>query len=53
MSMIWFSYNTSKSGDEQISMKETCELCEGSAEQHLLQHCFREPRDIVLNVYGT
>ena len=23
MSMIWFSYNTSKSGDEQISMKET------------------------------
>ena len=24
MSMIWLSYNTSKSGDEQISMKETC-----------------------------
>ena len=40
MSMIWFSYNTSKSGDEQISMKETCRLCEGFAEQHLLQHCF-------------
>ena len=34
MSMIWFSYNTSKSGDEQISMKETCGLCEGNAEQH-------------------
>ena len=39
MRMIWFSYNTSKSGDEQISMKETCGLCEGNAEQHLLQHC--------------
>ena len=39
MSMIWFSYNTSKSGDEQISMKETFGLCEGNAEQHLLQHC--------------
>ena len=24
---IWFSYNTSKSGDEQINMKETCGLC--------------------------
>ena len=32
MSMIWFSYNTSKSRDEQISMKETCGLCEGNAE---------------------
>ena len=32
MSMIWFSYNTSKPGDEQISMKETCGLCEGNAE---------------------
>ena len=31
MSMIWFSYNTSKSGDEQISMKETCGLYEGNA----------------------
>ena len=41
MSMIWFSYNTSKSGDEQVSMKETCGLCEGNAEQHLLQHCFQ------------
>ena len=41
MSMIWFSYNTSKSGDEQISMKETCGLCEGSAEQQLTQHCFQ------------
>ena len=30
MSMIWFSNNTSKSGDEQISMKETCGLCEGT-----------------------
>ena len=40
MSMIWFSNNTSMSGDEQISMKETCGLCEGNAEQHLLQHCF-------------
>ena len=37
MSMIWFSFNTLKSGDEQISSKETCGLC---AEQHLLQHCF-------------
>ena len=34
MSMIWFSYNTSKCGDEHISMKETCRLCEGNAEQH-------------------
>ena len=34
MSVIWFSYNTSKSGDEQISMKETCGLCEGNAEQY-------------------
>ena len=41
MSMIWFSYNTSKSGDEQISVKETCGLCEGNAGQHLLQHCFQ------------
>ena len=38
MSMIWFSYNTSKSGDEQVSMKEMCGQCEGNAEQHLLQH---------------
>ena len=38
MSMIWFSYNTLKSVDEQISTKETCELC---AEQYLLQHCFQ------------
>ena len=28
----WF--NTSKSGDELISMKETFGLCEGMAEQH-------------------
>ena len=28
----WF--NSSKSGDELISMKETCGLCEGRAEQH-------------------
>ena len=28
----WF--NTSKSGDELISMKETFGLCEGRAEQH-------------------
>ena len=28
MSMILFSYNTSKSGDEQISMKETCGICD-------------------------
>ena len=41
MSMICFSYNTSKSGDEQISMKETCGLSEGIAEQLLLQHCFQ------------
>ena len=41
MSMIWFGYSTSKSGDEQISMKETSVLCEGNAEQHFLQHCFR------------
>ena len=41
MSMIWFSNNTSKSGDEQISMKETCGLCEGKTEQHSLQHCFQ------------
>ena len=41
MSMIWFSYNTSKSGDEQISMKETCRLCEGIAEQQLPLHCFQ------------
>ena len=41
MSTMWFSYTTSKSGDEQISMKETCGLCEGKAEQHLLQHCFQ------------
>ena len=41
MSMIWFSCGTSKSGDEQMSMKETCGLCEGNAEQHLLQHCFQ------------
>ena len=41
MSMIWFSNNTSKSGDDQISMKETCGLREGNAEQHLLQHCFQ------------
>ena len=40
-SMIWFSYNTSTSGDEQISVKETCGLCEGNAEQHLPQHCFQ------------
>ena len=26
--------NTSKSGDDLISMKETCGLCEGRAEQH-------------------
>ena len=38
MSMIWFSYNTLKSVDEQISTMETCGLC---AEQHLLQHCFQ------------
>ena len=41
MSMIWFSYNTSKSGDEQTSLKETRGLCEGNAEQHFLQHCFQ------------
>ena len=41
MSMIWFSYNTSKSFDEQTSMKETCGLCERKAEQHLLQHCIQ------------
>ena len=41
MSMIWFSYNTSKSGDEQISMKFSCGMCEGNAEQHSLQHCFQ------------
>ena len=41
MSIILFSYNTSKSGDEQISMKETCGRCGGNAEQHLLQHCFQ------------
>ena len=41
MSMIWFRYNTSKSGDEQISMKETYGPCEGRAEQHLLQQCFQ------------
>ena len=41
MSMVWFSYNTSKSGDEQISVKETCGLCEGNAEQHLQPHCFQ------------
>ena len=34
MSLIWFRYNTSKSGDEQISLKVTCGLCEGNAEQH-------------------
>ena len=34
MSMIWFSYNTSESGDEQTSVKETCGLCERKAEQH-------------------
>ena len=38
--MIWFSYNTSKSRDEQISMKETYGPCEARAEQHLLQ-CFQ------------
>ena len=27
MSMIWFSHNTSKSGDEQISMKENVRDC--------------------------
>ena len=37
--MIWFSNNTSKSGEEQISMKETCGLCEGRAEQHSLHLC--------------
>ena len=41
MSTIWFSYNTSKSGDEQVSMKETCGLCVGNAEKHLQQHCFQ------------
>ena len=41
MSMIWFRYNTSKSGDEQISMKETYGPCEKRAEQHLLQQCFQ------------
>ena len=41
MSIIWFSYNTSESGDEQISMKERCGPCEGRAEQHLLQLCFQ------------
>ena len=41
MSMIWFSYNTSESGDEQISMKETCGPRQGRAEQHLLQQCFQ------------
>ena len=34
MSMIWFSHNTSKSRDEQISMKETFGMCDGKAEQH-------------------
>ena len=38
MNMIWFSDNTLKSGDEQISTEETCGLC---AEQHFLQHCFQ------------
>ena len=37
MSVTWFSNNTSKSGDEQISMKEACGLCEGNAEQHCFQ----------------
>ena len=48
MSMIWFCYNTSKSGDELISMKETCGLCEGNAEQHLLQHCFQQSYSVVV-----
>ena len=47
MSMIWFSYNTSKFGDEQISMKETCGLCEGRTEQHLLLHCFQLSHGLV------
>ena len=37
MSMIWFRYNTSKSGDEQISVKETYGPCEGRAEQQCFQ----------------
>ena len=35
------SYNTSKSDDELISLKETCGLCEGNAEQHSQQHYFQ------------
>ena len=38
MKMISFSYNTLKSDDEQISMKETCRLCVGNTEQHLPQN---------------
>ena len=48
LGMIWFSDNVWKSGDEQISVKETCELYEERAAQHLLQHCFQEPHDVAL-----
>ena len=49
MSMIWFRYNTSKSGDEQISMKETYRPCEGRAEQQCL-HLSGWLRTVLLSV---
>ena len=53
MSMIWFSHNTSMSGDEQISMNETCRLCVGIAEQQLLLHCIQLSGWVSNNVDGV
>ena len=44
--MIWFSYNTSESGDEQINMEETCGQFTGRAAPHLRQHCSQEAHEV-------